>query len=675
MDDTFNTQLNRGDSSLAGYASTAGLSTREPLIERPPHVLLGPFNSLLDALLIPLNLSSLALATPTLILTVLEALLETRIIDVPEDYRGSWERAKRTKVAEVVVQAIGEVLDGLARAGAKERDEEWRSEAVQIRGIVRGTEAELAKLVHGLLKIARGLRIDFDDSAPTPRATHVVVDAISSSRRPLLAPKDLSKPSSNHSFLPSSSSTANPSTLFAPRPLRQSTLSVKPLSRSVSSSISSSSSHSSRSTSLTIPYPHHRPSLFNELERSGTLSPPPRMPGSPRRHQNRVEMRNLEEEGKIQGKKKRSTLELMRDSQTRRGAMEEADGAERRTKNKGKGKEKEIDDVFSTPRNVEVQNNLDTQAKEERTTRSKTSRKRETEASVKSNSSGPDQATIEERTKVKGKEKRASDQKGKERAREKVRMGERTVPSSSTEEECCRECRAELSTGKDQVSIIAGPDPSTLPSKSMKDKPHSVSAQPKEESMRTRKNAKWCQCQSEKREDYGSLTTEEEDTDASTSSTLGKTERRAKRLDRSTNKRAKDREKKPSTELSASTSSQQARRVRVAHINRTVKLASTLKEDAGDLSVHGESEIERFEASRQTSSPALVDHSPPQRQQPVTPSSSSAQHDTVLPATTPSPYTMLLLAQRARLAEKLRALELRERDRTAARQATEGAQG
>ncbi|GAA5987478.1 hypothetical protein JCM5350_003095 [Sporobolomyces pararoseus] len=633
MDDTFNTQLNGGDTSLAGYASTAGLSTREPL--------------------------------------------KTRIVDVPDDYRGSWERTKRTKVAEVVVQAIGEVLDGLARAAGRERDEEWRTEAVQVRGIVRGTEEELAKLVHGLMKIARGLRIDFEGPSSTPRTTYVVVDPGPSTRRPPLASKDLSKPSSNQSLSPSNSTTRPPS-LFATRPLRQPVLPVKPLTRSVSSSISSSSSHSSRSTSLTIPHPHHRPSLFNELEKSGTLSPPPRMPGSPRRHQNRLEVRKLEEEE--EGKKKRSTLELMRDSQTRRGTIGEAeDIAEVKRKDKGKGKEKEIDDVFSTPRDVVSQNNLKTQAIGGGTTSSKASRKRVTEGLAKTKSLETDQSTVEEKTqKVKGKEKRASDQKGKERAREEVRPVERIGASSSTEVECCRECRAELSSGKEQVSTFSGPDSATLPSQSQRDRPHPVNSQSKKESSRTRRSLKWCQCQSEEREDCSSSTTaeEEEEENASSSSTLGKSARTATRHNRSRNKRTKDRDKNPATELSASiSSSQPARRVRVARIDRTSKPASSSEQEAGDLSVHGESEIERFEATHQSSSSPLVDNSQRQPSQPMTPPSSSPQHDPTHSTTTPSPYTMLLLAQRARLAEKLRALELRERDRIAARQALEGAQG
>ncbi|GAA5903132.1 uncharacterized protein JCM6883_002706 [Sporobolomyces salmoneus] len=658
MDATFNTQLNGVDPSLAGYASTADLSTREPTIDTPAHPLLKSFNSLLNSLLIPLSLSSLALATPTLLLTVLEVLLETRIIDVPDDYRGSWERSKRTKIAQVVVQAVGEVLDGLARANGKEVDEEWRREKVEVRGVVRGTEEELAKIVNGLLRIAQGFGVDFESPPPLPATRNVVKGASRTStelQRPIPLPrKDLSKPPpSNPPVSPSAAPT--PSLLFAPRPLRQP---PQPLPRSISSSISSSSSRSSHSTSLTIPHPH-RPSLFNELERSGTLSPPPRMPGSPRRHTSRSE-NGIEAR---EGRKSRSTLELMRERESRAGKDAQSE-EEKKDKGKGKGKEREIDDVFSTPRDNDPEKKL---------------RRPAEKAKQKEAGRGVDPGKVEPKvtkdevaeSKKKEREKRAKVKKGKERATEMEEDDDVTRNpngySSSSEHECCRDCRAGLTktsgtTSQASSSTNSDSDPSNRrPRRSHAD--HFRSSRTRPEQGKSRKKEKWCRCQSGEG-DHGDCSSEGE---GSSSSTLKKTQgERRHRSDRTKTKKESSKEprKKTTNDLSASTSSPPARRVRVIRLNRDAHLSSN---ETGNLSVHAESEIDRFESSRQTFS-ARDSRASPQPTTPVTPAASTTREETIS-ASTPSPYTMLLLAQRARLAEKLRALELRERDRMAARQA------
>jgi len=88
--------------------------------------------------------------------------------------------------------------------------------------------------------------------------------------------------------------------------------------------------------------------------------------------------------------------------------------------------------------------------------------------------------------------------------------------------------------------------------------------------------------------------------------------------------------------------------------------------DVALLSIHGESEIERFENSHQKSHSVLLSDPALPSSSPSTP---QVRKSETVSVAVPSPYTMLLLAQRAELAEKLRALERRERDRIAARAA------
>lgn len=114
-----------------------------------PHALLPALNGLLSSLLIPITLSSLSLATPSLLLTILEALLETRFQQVSQEVRSSWERRHRTEVTEVLVEGIAEVLE---RASEEEAS---KLRKVEVSAVVKGREEGIAVLVEGLLGIAR----------------------------------------------------------------------------------------------------------------------------------------------------------------------------------------------------------------------------------------------------------------------------------------------------------------------------------------------------------------------------------------------------------------------------------------------------------------------------------------------------------------------------------------
>ncbi|GAA5932052.1 hypothetical protein JCM10213_006738 [Rhodosporidiobolus nylandii] len=376
-----------------GYASTSGfslggISTREPLrSSHPPHRLLSPLRSLLTSLNIPISPSSLAIVTPSLLLTVLEALLETRIEDVPDEWRGSWSREHRRGIVDVLVRAIDEVVEGLTRAldGAEVRGRlgRWRAEQVDVEEVVRGKEDEVAKLVAGLLEIAEAMGVSsLDDGEET------VLAGPSTSTPYYHSPDHTPRPYPHTSVVPPSPDsspftaavTSTPSTLFAPRPLHPARLPDHPhppsrrapsaFSASTTSAVSGSSalSHHSASTSLTVPsHPASsrsssgsvRPSLLSELSKSGTLSPPP---GSPRRLRT-SRLSAGEGDETTAGIRTRSTLELMRrlkeererererarqDERAREqschalDAKEEEREAEERRRRKGKGKEREL---------------------------------------------------------------------------------------------------------------------------------------------------------------------------------------------------------------------------------------------------------------------------------------------------------------------------------------------
>ncbi|GAA5824787.1 hypothetical protein JCM5353_004444 [Sporobolomyces roseus] len=648
------------DTSLSGYASTAAMSTREPLSSGPPHPLLDSFNSLLSSLLIPISLPSLALATPTLLLTVLESLLETRLIDVPEDYRGSWERNKRTRVAEVLIQAIGEVLDGLARSEGNDIDQLWRQESVQVRAVVRGAEGELAKLADGLLRIAEGLGIRIvaaegdSEQHRTEESPQRTPKARPSTQMHRPLPIFPSKPSSNTAVpLP----TSKPPILFATRTLHLSpTLPpLKPPAPSISSR-SSSSSHSSHSTSLTVP--SHRPSLAKELERSGTLSPPPRMPGSPRENGRFSIAAPASEE-----RRARSTLQLMRERREEVGKAEEP-------------REVEAGDVFLTPWNKPIE-----KAKEDqRETKNDTSRISRTPREAmkehvcpETNAPGAGSSTGNQRGGQPRREKENGKGKGKERERTGGRARRRSKEALPSEG-CCEGCGSTLlsegfaTSTSSSTSICKSEKPIVHPRRRNASSPshrQRTTSSRREGGRKSKaREEDWCECHPGEGEEADA--SEEEKADSSSSSTLGKTTKAPSRHRHST--RPRDPGKTHPSHRSTPPSkpplipSPSVRRVRLER-----NAANELAEEAALLSIHGESEIERFENSHQNSHSVLVsDPPPPHATSHPTPRSQKIE---AVSAAVPSPYTMLLWAQRAELAEKLRALERRERDRIAARAA------
>lgn len=555
------------------------------------------------------------------------------------------------------------MLDGLARSEGNVIDQAWKQEAVQVRAVVRGAEGELAKLVNGLLRIAEGLGIKIvavegnleqqrTEESPqrTPKAR-----PSTQLHRPL--PIFPSRPPSN-TALPAP--TSKPPNLFATRTLHStSTLPpLKPAARSISSR-SSSSSHSSHSTSLTVP--SHRPSLAKELERSGTLSPPPRMPGSPRKNGRFSIVAPASEE-----RRARSTLQLMRERREEVVKAEEP-------------REKEAGDVFSTPRDKTIEKGKEDQ----RETKNDTSRISRTPREAmkehvcpETNDTGAGSSTGNQRGGQPRREKENGKGKGKERERTGGRARRRSKEARPSEG-CCEGCGSTLLS--EGFASSTSSSTSTSISKSEKSIVHPRRRNASSPSHRQRttsskrggarkpkaKEESWCECHSGEAEEADASEEEEEKADSSSSSTLGKTNKAPPRHRHPTGPRdpGKTHSSRRSTHPSKSSSipSPSLRRVRLER-----KVGIKLVKDVALLSIHGESEIERFENSHQKSHSVLLSDPALPSSSPSTP---QVRKSETVSVAVPSPYTMLLLAQRAELAEKLRALERRERDRIAARAA------
>ncbi|GAA5930950.1 uncharacterized protein JCM15063_002504 [Sporobolomyces koalae] len=629
-DSRASTSTANADSSFADYASTTGLSTREPLSEGPAHPLLASLNQLLSRLLIPISLSSLSLSTPTLLLTVLEALVETRIVDVPEHYRGSWERTHRLKVTEIVIQAIGQVLDGLARARGSKHDFEWKKIRVDSRLVVKGSEEELAKLVKGIIRIAIGFGVMTEAETLPPPPPPMTTTA---TRRDEVAPDVFDStpavrpPHTSRRLRDPTPSTSTPATISDPQPLtRRRRSNHEPelplpnpaFARSGSSSIASSSSRSSsNSTLLTIP--SYRPSLFDELERSGTFARPPRMLASPRRRTDR-DSRSASQglEGLSSHK---STLRLMRE----------------REKHQQSGSS-----------NAGI--------KTEPITHSRTRHGRD---------------KLESNDDVRENRQPSRNRKGKGK---QTKVGGELLESA--QQTCCEGCGSELLLSTKHQR--ADRKPSSIVSRSSSDSATEVDGNRK-----VRDRDRVCRCQFSTASEADA--SGEDESTASSSTTIVKPDKdrpsqRTRRPPRPSSHAVdqKNRSGRPNSQTRQSVPPpvESVRRVRVERKLKTTTNAEA-RQGTGDLSVHGESEIERFEASRPPRSTSNSNWLDTSRSSSIQPLSTTTEPMMTPPPpddksrnlpSTPSPYTMLLLAQRARLAEKLRALELRERDRLAARQ-------
>ncbi|EGU11501.1 putative Chloride channel protein k [Rhodotorula toruloides ATCC 204091] len=216
-----------GDEDSEEHASFAPtltrLTTRAPVKPQTrSRPLLDHFLSLLATLAIPLQLSSLALATPTLLLTVLEALLETRLIEVEKGWRGSTDNQDKRYLLAVLLEAITQVWEVVTRRTSEcQNGWVWRPDEIDVNKAVNGDEEEIARIVEAMLCIADALGLAEGRGGPsTPARRSRQKDDGQVSRRLDSSPRTAPLPSDTADVFYDSRYGTTSTSLFAPRPLR-----------------------------------------------------------------------------------------------------------------------------------------------------------------------------------------------------------------------------------------------------------------------------------------------------------------------------------------------------------------------------------------------------------------------------------------------------------------------
>ncbi|GAA5870572.1 hypothetical protein JCM3774_003711 [Rhodotorula dairenensis] len=138
---------------------------------REDQLLVDRFNSLLAVLDLPVRFPTLgALATPTLLLTVLEAILETRIIDVPSAWRAQDSDPGTTlNLVSKLLRAINQVVAAVTARTGGEPPIEAQVDRVEPANVVAGDAQSQRALVHALLWIAAALDVKSRPSSQRQR--------------------------------------------------------------------------------------------------------------------------------------------------------------------------------------------------------------------------------------------------------------------------------------------------------------------------------------------------------------------------------------------------------------------------------------------------------------------------------------------------------------------------
>ncbi|POY73051.1 hypothetical protein BMF94_3889 [Rhodotorula taiwanensis] len=248
--------------------------------------LLDRYNLLLDQLNLPLNLKSISLATPTLLLSTLEAILGTRIIDVPTAWRTRTDVESRRKVVTVLLRAIDEVTEGIrARAGecTAKLANDCDAEAITV-----GDERVVAAVAQSLLDIAQALDVFENRARRTGSDGRVAVVGLAesneaSSPEPPVSPRKLFSPRPLRRQGPMPTSPSRPRTALSNSPLHPAVRYPNPSARPPSTTVSEPAppEHVDRGPLFSTPTRRQRPpaSFLAELARVSS----PRVSTSPSR--------------------------------------------------------------------------------------------------------------------------------------------------------------------------------------------------------------------------------------------------------------------------------------------------------------------------------------------------------------------------------------------------------
>ncbi|KAA1080099.1 hypothetical protein PGT21_001970 [Puccinia graminis f. sp. tritici] len=108
---------------------------------------LSQLNKLMGSLLIPISIPELSVATPSLLLAVLESILERRFLALNDATRTSKSPHSRSKCLKVMIKVLSQILQVDV--------DRWSPDSIDLPGLVRGDMNEMVKLIDGLLKLSR----------------------------------------------------------------------------------------------------------------------------------------------------------------------------------------------------------------------------------------------------------------------------------------------------------------------------------------------------------------------------------------------------------------------------------------------------------------------------------------------------------------------------------------
>lgn len=131
--------------------------------ELDPVNVLAQLNRLLELLLIPISLPEISVATPSLLLAVLESILERRFLALDDSTRTSRSPHSRSKCLKIIVKVLARTLNpDLDR---------WSPDSINLNQLVQGESLETLKLIDGLVKLSKQSNnsISYDPSGTRKR--------------------------------------------------------------------------------------------------------------------------------------------------------------------------------------------------------------------------------------------------------------------------------------------------------------------------------------------------------------------------------------------------------------------------------------------------------------------------------------------------------------------------
>ncbi|PLW49121.1 hypothetical protein PCASD_02991 [Puccinia coronata f. sp. avenae] len=109
--------------------------------------LLAQLNELMGLLLIPISLPELAVATPSLLLAVVESILQRRFLPLHDPTRTTRTPHGRAKCLKILIYVLGQNLDPHLNG--------WSPDSINFPRLIQADMNELLKVIDGILKLSR----------------------------------------------------------------------------------------------------------------------------------------------------------------------------------------------------------------------------------------------------------------------------------------------------------------------------------------------------------------------------------------------------------------------------------------------------------------------------------------------------------------------------------------